>query len=195
MVRAGPGTIWETWDDSTNSHNHPMFTASIGKYLYALGGLQPEAWADANVPELRPAGGDAPTAAALGSAAVSVASRRGAGSIHISWEYAVPTNGRRFAANVSVPFGFEKARVLLPPLEGVASAATTKRGSFVLVEQRSGLRVLCEPRGNDATPTVVDDARGELRRAGVLRLVVGGAGLWSEATVAPGAYELVVEPA
>ena len=30
-----------------------MFTASIGKYLYALGGLQPHAWADAAVPELR----------------------------------------------------------------------------------------------------------------------------------------------
>ena len=21
------GTIWESWDDTTNSHNHPMFTA------------------------------------------------------------------------------------------------------------------------------------------------------------------------
>lgn len=31
MVRQGPGTIWETWDDTSNSHNHPMFTASIGK--------------------------------------------------------------------------------------------------------------------------------------------------------------------
>jgi alpha-L-rhamnosidase len=197
MVRTGPGTIWETWDDTTNSHNHPMFTASIGKYLYALGGLQPDAWAEANVPELRPAGGDAATAALLGSATVSVASRRGAGSIHMSWKYAVPTNGRRFAANVSVPFGFEKARVLLPPLEtGAAGTAATKRGSFVMVEQRSGLRFRCAvPDGDDATPVVVDDARGELRRAGVLRLMVGGAGVWSEATVVPGDYELVVEPA
>ena len=30
MVKRGPGTIWETWNDKSNSHNHPMFTASIG---------------------------------------------------------------------------------------------------------------------------------------------------------------------
>ena len=101
MVRSGPGTIWETWDASSNSYNHPMFCASIGKYLYALGGLQPDAWEETGVPVLQPAGGDAPTAAALGSAAVSILSRRGAGTIRLEWSY---SHGRTsFAANVSVP--------------------------------------------------------------------------------------------
>ena len=44
MLKQGPGTIWETWDDSTNSHNHPMFTASIGPYLYCIVGLNPLEW-------------------------------------------------------------------------------------------------------------------------------------------------------
>ena len=97
MVRQGPGTIWETWDDTSNSHNHPMFTASIGKYLYALGGLQPDAWGDPAVPELRPGGGDAATAAALGAASVSISSRRGAGRIEFDWHH----GGAQFFANVS----------------------------------------------------------------------------------------------
>ena len=34
MVAQGPGTIWETWNDASNSHNHPMsaplfFPASV----------------------------------------------------------------------------------------------------------------------------------------------------------------------
>jgi hypothetical protein len=44
MVKQGPGTIWETWDDTSNSHNHPMFTASIGPYLYSIAGLDPSTW-------------------------------------------------------------------------------------------------------------------------------------------------------
>ena len=75
-MRVGPGTIWESWDDTTNSHNHPMFTASIGKYLYALAGLQPEAWLDPTIPELRPGNGNAATAQALRSASVTISSRK-----------------------------------------------------------------------------------------------------------------------
>jgi len=44
MVKRGPGTIWETWNDGSNSHNHPMFTASIGPYLYNIAGLDPSTW-------------------------------------------------------------------------------------------------------------------------------------------------------
>ena len=44
MLKKGPGTIWETWNDQTNSHNHPMFTASIGPYLYSIVGLNPSTW-------------------------------------------------------------------------------------------------------------------------------------------------------
>ena len=181
-----------------------MFTASIGKYLYALGGLQPDGWADPNVPELRAANGDAPTAAAIGSALVSVVSRRGAGTIRMAWAYSAPCRApsagatwpadtRRFEANVTIPFGFEEAVVWLPPLETATAAQNARRGGIVLRELRSGLRFPCEPDG-EAAVTVVDDIRGELRRAGVLRLVLGGAGRWSEATVMPGAYELVMEP-
>eukprot|EP00971_Amphidinium_carterae_P185913 3690898-Amphidinium_carterae.1 len=39
-----PGTVWETWDNSTNSHNHPALTASIGPFLYSLAGLDVEQW-------------------------------------------------------------------------------------------------------------------------------------------------------
>ena len=41
MVIKGPGTIWESWTDSTNSHNHPALSADIGVYLYSLAGLEP----------------------------------------------------------------------------------------------------------------------------------------------------------
>ena len=44
MVKKGPGTIWETWNDQSNSHNHPMFTASIGPYLYSIVGIDPSTW-------------------------------------------------------------------------------------------------------------------------------------------------------
>ena len=44
MVEKGPGTIWETWSDSTNSHNHPALAADIGVFLYTLAGVQPSTW-------------------------------------------------------------------------------------------------------------------------------------------------------
>jgi hypothetical protein len=45
MVAQGPGTIWETWPEGgSNSRNHPMFTASIGPYLYTIAGLDPSTW-------------------------------------------------------------------------------------------------------------------------------------------------------
>ena len=44
MVQKGPGTIWESWTDSTNSHNHPALSADIGVFLYTLAGVQPSTW-------------------------------------------------------------------------------------------------------------------------------------------------------
>ena len=44
MVLKGPGTIWESWDDSTNSHNHPALSADIGVFLYTLAGVEPSRW-------------------------------------------------------------------------------------------------------------------------------------------------------
>lgn len=31
MVLSGPGTIWESWTDTTNSHNHPALSATIAR--------------------------------------------------------------------------------------------------------------------------------------------------------------------
>eukprot|EP00038_Savillea_parva_P015483 m.14055 g.14055 ORF g.14055 m.14055 type:complete len:1286 (-) comp3115_c0_seq1:253-4110(-) len=39
MVNVGPGTIWESWTDSTNSHNHPALGATVSKYLYQIAGF------------------------------------------------------------------------------------------------------------------------------------------------------------
>ena len=47
MVEQGPGTIWESWTDTTNSHNHPALSASFSKYLYSLAGIaleDPDVW-------------------------------------------------------------------------------------------------------------------------------------------------------
>ena len=33
-----PEQIWETWTDTSNSHNHPALSADIGVYLYSLAG-------------------------------------------------------------------------------------------------------------------------------------------------------------
>ena len=182
MVRKGPGTIWETWDGTTNSHNHPMFCASIGKYLYALGGLQPDEWVDQAVPELCPAGGDAATAAALGSASVTIASRRGAGRISLAWSY--DGAGRSFFhVNASVPPGFASARLFAPPL--------TSGGSFTLKEHHSGLT----HHHGRSVGTSSEDGEALLRHMGVLQLTAGtGDEGWSELLIQPGHYAFSLEP-
>jgi hypothetical protein len=158
-----------------------MFTASIGKYLYSVGGLQPEAWVDAATPELRPGGGDAATARALGSASVSIVSRRGGGRIELAWRHE-PAPGRRprFLANASVPHGFAAAALTMP----LPSAGG--RVSFTLRERLSGLEHRC------AAPAALESSDG-LRRAGVLGVSLHSAGDQVELLITPGKFEFSVE--
>ena len=173
MVRQGPGTIWETWGDTSNSRNHPALCATIGKYLYAVSGIAPEAWAARDVPELRPGGGDAATAAALGSAAVSLPMQSGAGRLALAWS----AGEGRFAANASIPHGFSAA-VLELPLPLPHSRA------WVLRERHSGLQFSFSGRGADGNGTSVSM---ELQAAGVLHLRTGPATV--ELTIVPGDFE------
>jgi len=190
MVKTGPGTIWETWDDTSNSHNHPMFTASIGKYLYAVAGLQPEAWRDALVPELRPGGGNAAVAAALGSASVSVTSRRGAGPIQLSWS--CDETSQRFHANASVPHGFATALLIIPiPTKGGSVPAAAGLPTFTLRERRSGLH-------HSSMRSFGTFESAELCRAGVLRVSVRATpgdhrAVEAELAIVPGQFEFVWE--
>ena len=56
MVLSGPGTIWETWTDTSNSRNHPALSATIARYLYLLAGLdlKPDVWTSNAPVILRP---------------------------------------------------------------------------------------------------------------------------------------------
>merc|ERR1712181_136298 len=98
MVLQGPGTIWETWDDSSNSHNHPALCASIGEYLYELAGVTHEAALNGRrlIFQL-----DAMTASKVRSARVAVVGP--AGKAEFDWK--LLADGKAFVANVSVPHG------------------------------------------------------------------------------------------
>jgi hypothetical protein len=116
MVIKGPGTIWESWTDSTNSHNHPALSADIGVYLYSLAGVEPvDRWGLGDnrriVFEL-----DAATARAVGSAAVFVSGLTG-GRASFCWRFeegvAQTTGSEAFELNVTIPHG-EDAELHLP---------------------------------------------------------------------------------
>eukprot|EP01049_Picozoa_sp_SAG25_P007051 SAG25_NODE_558_length_6927_cov_5.344171_4_plen_181_part_00 len=116
MVIKGPGTIWESWTDSTNSHNHPALSADIGVYLYSLAGVEPvDRWGLGGnrriVFEL-----DAATARAVGSAAVFVSGLTG-GRASFCWRFeegvAQTTGSEAFELNVTIPHG-EDAELHLP---------------------------------------------------------------------------------
>ena len=213
MVRQGPGTLWETWDATSNSRNHPMFSASIGKYLYALGGLQPDQWQHPAVPELRPAGGDAATAARLGSAAVSIVHRLGAGTITLSWacreriasgplmksastvvskapaSFAAATQWE-MEANVTIPHGFSTAFLSLPILAHLSQA--TGFASVTLVERRSGVRYVhnVDERQAEGSQRQLGETDELLRRVGVLALVVSADR--AELTISNGKFDFAL---
>lgn len=88
MVAVGPGTLWESWTDSTNSHNHPALGATVAPYLYALAGLQPwdaRTWsAGGAVVVVRPAPA---VVRVVGAASASVATVRGRVSVAWVWHH------------------------------------------------------------------------------------------------------------
>ena len=109
-------------------------------------------------------------------------------------------NGRTsFAANVSVPYGFELAKLLLPPLEAPTrvSLAAGKGMYLTLFEQLRGVRHRIQKGKEDELQSLDEgQAQGEhddvhvgsLQHMDMLRFVVGGGDRWSEATIKPGSY-------
>jgi hypothetical protein len=81
MVLTGPGTIWETWTDTSNSHNHPALSADIGVYLYTLAGVDPSQWGQGADRRVRLCL-DTMTARTVGAASVHVASTVRLQAIH-----------------------------------------------------------------------------------------------------------------
>ena len=151
------------------------------RYLYQLGGVAPETWANAAIPELRPAAGDEATAAALGAASASVASARGAGRLSVAWSY----DGTQFVCNASVPPGFRTAQLVMPVPPG--------GGELSLRETRSGMRhwnVGGKPAALPAT------FRTPSSRVGVLGVTYAKRNTQAVLTLEPGSYEfrLVREP-
>ncbi len=134
MVKQGPGTIWETWDDSTNSHNHPMFTASIGPYLYSITGLDPTTWSvSAHLASAAAAGAGAADTHAeeeitvhltpdphavrvLGQASGRVMTQ--CGEVSVAWR----ARGDSFAMNATMPHNCGRARLQMHVV-GAAAAA------------------------------------------------------------------------
>jgi hypothetical protein len=137
MVKQGPGTIWESWDDTTNSHNHPMFTASIGPYLYSITGLDPSTWSIPSYLRRRNAVATAAQSVeeraavtmhvtpdphavrVLGQASGVVKTMCGA--VAVEWH---TNRGQHFAMNASIPHNCGRARLVLHvpvPEEGMGT--------------------------------------------------------------------------
>jgi hypothetical protein len=124
MVKQGPGTIWETWNDESNSHNHPMFTASIGPYLYAIAGLDPSTWSVPGYNRRRSLHGPDPedvgeeitmhvtpdphAVRVLGQASATVATL--CGQMTVEWR---AVRGTRFEMAATVPHNCGRARLVL----------------------------------------------------------------------------------
>lgn len=100
MVKMGPGTFWESWTDSTNSHNHPALGATISRYLYQLAGfssLDATAWLT-GVVQIRPS---PPVVFLLGSANATVSTVHG--PMTVAWT--ASEGNMRLRANI--PIGLE----------------------------------------------------------------------------------------
>eukprot|EP00039_Didymoeca_costata_P027246 m.17957 g.17957 ORF g.17957 m.17957 type:complete len:1180 (+) comp6152_c0_seq1:184-3723(+) len=120
MVMKGPGTIWESWTDSTNSYNHPALGATISVYLYNLVGFH-----IATPDEL------ISSVVTVGVQDISVAKRLGQASGHLhtvhgllklSWETTVDNNQDllAFSLNTSIPHSLEgDVHVLKPDCENL----------------------------------------------------------------------------
>jgi alpha-L-rhamnosidase len=115
MVLQGPGTIWETWDDTSNSHNHPALSADIGVFLYSLAGLEPEHWGLGALRRVK-FELDQTTARQVGAAQVSATGVTG-GIASFSWAFernSPPVVSEKprssFELNASVPHGEDRAR-------------------------------------------------------------------------------------
>mmetsp|Transcript_19634 Transcript_19634/g.52347 ORF Transcript_19634/g.52347 Transcript_19634/m.52347 type:complete len:977 (-) Transcript_19634:139-3069(-) len=120
MILQGPGTIWESWDDSTNSHNHPALAASVGPYLFELAGVLRESWNEGFVFELDPV-----TARIVKSASVHVGSASG----QFSFTWAL--SAQDFTLSARIPHG-EKAELrLLAPGESSLCHNLYAQGSAV----------------------------------------------------------------
>ena len=138
MVKQGPGTIWETWNDKSNSHNHPMFTASIGPYLYSIAGLDPSTWtvpsylaSQASASRQGDGGAahqevtmhvtpDPHAVRVLGQASGTVATM--CGMVAVEWR-AVPGPGTpHFAMAATVPHNCGRARLVMHVPEALAAS-------------------------------------------------------------------------
>ena len=117
MVTQGPGTIWETWTDSSNSHNHPALTASIGTYLYRIAGIDPRSWTD-GVVSFNPEPNCVRT---IRSASAEVDTAHGLAAVQ--WSY----SSSLFYMHATVPHGARKGRLYLHvPPDAQNTPATTR---------------------------------------------------------------------
>ena len=107
MAYVGPGTIWESWTDTTNSHNHPALAADVGVFLYTLAGVEPSQWGHGENRRITFAL-DALTAETVGAAYVHVASEGGRASF--SWVF-----DGTFELNATIPHGEQGTLELLAP--------------------------------------------------------------------------------
>lgn len=124
MVLSGPGTIWETWDDSTSSHNHPALAASIGPYLYSLAGLSSYTWGEDKHQRVRFAL-DSSTAREIGASSVYIT--RMAGPSAFSWTF----QGNSFVLNATIAHG-EFGELLMPASQDVDECFTLHHGSHMI---------------------------------------------------------------
>ena len=176
MVKQGPGTIWETWDDTSNSHNHPMFTSSIGPYLYSIAGLDPSTWSVASFLRRRnrisvsmdstettihitP---DRHAVRVLGRASARLGTM--CGEVSVDW---VAVRGSHFAMNATVPHNCGRAHLLLHVPETLVTAGAMLPDLCVGDYRVSGV-------DGQAFPRNVFDIRAGESGDSVVHVLVGG---------------------
>jgi len=128
------GTIWESWTDTTNSHNHPALSATFSKYLYSLAGIDledPAIWLERRLkvfvhPDV---------AAAVRSAEGNVETT--AGRISIKWS--VDSDANRASLEATIPSSFSAdLHVVLPRGCHPADVEVIEQWSGGLVYQGQG---------------------------------------------------------
>jgi len=201
MVKQGPGTIWETWTDTSNSHNHPMFTASIGPYLYSIAGLDPTTWSipsflrkrrlrqqqrqrrqqqhgegDAAAVVTMHVTPDPNAVRVLGQATGTVNTMCGQVSVEWHMHKTVPGQDQHFEMIANIPHNCGQARLALHvPVFDTATSATLSDGGLCIGEYRVVAPAIEEEEGGAQGPLPLNVARVELALDGkTVDVFVGG---------------------
>jgi hypothetical protein len=174
--------IWESWNDATNSHNHPALSADIGVFLYTLAGVEPSRWGRGANRQITFTL-DALTAETVGAAYVHVASEGGRASF--SWDF---DPAKSFEINATIPHGEQGTVELLIPGSNAGSDSSNGVNSSQCHELTSSRTLVWK------STQVMEKAASTamLMQYGIYAVQMGAAKL--VVSVGSGEHSLLVQP-